>query len=216
MHETSWTRGSDAESRLEELLSIGELSGILLVRFCGSANKVREELPERSLRRWAQTRAVTVADVSGRLESPGLELALLCDLVYIREGAELGLPYSDVPLTAGLVRALGRAGSGALAQGLLGGATVGAGSAVDLGLAQRVLGDDDPLPLPEGVGVVALTAARDLVRSGARGQAAERLELATFRLIISCGEPAEGARAFLEKREARFRSWRQDADQNSE
>ena len=52
--------------------------------------------------------------------------------------------------------------------------------------------------------VASLTAARDLLRASARGSAGLALELATFRLLFAAGDPEEGARAFLEKRDPKF------------
>jgi enoyl-CoA hydratase/carnithine racemase len=42
------------------------------------------------------------------------------------------------------------------------------------------------------------------MRASARGSAGLALELATFRLLFAAGDPEEGARAFLEKRDPRF------------
>jgi enoyl-CoA hydratase/carnithine racemase len=52
--------------------------------------------------------------------------------------------------------------------------------------------------------VASLTAARDLMRASARGSAGLALELASFRLLFAAGDPEEGARAFLEKRDPEF------------
>ncbi|MCP4898929.1 MAG: enoyl-CoA delta isomerase 1 [bacterium] len=204
MQRRDWTPGKDAEIQLVELLAVARSIGVMVLGFPDSAVRSADEPAKGLLERWTQTRAVTVADVRGRLAQPDIEVALLCDLVYLRPGAEFALPESHQPPSSGLVWALGRAGGAALAEGLLGGGTLGAERAVEIGLAQQVLSVDEPIPLPTSAGIVALTAARDLVRSGAGGQAAEQLELATFRFVIACGEPREGARAFLEKREAQF------------
>ena len=60
------------------------------------------------------------------------------------------------------------------------------------------------LPLPSNLSVAALTTARDLMRSAISGGPGLALELASFRLLFAAGEPAEGARAFLEKRRPDF------------
>ena len=123
----------------------------------------------------------------------------------MRAGASLELPpVDDAPPSPAVVWAIARAGIRAAAVGLLQGGTIGAREARRCGLVHLVVEDAAPLPLPEPVSPAALTAARDLVRARTRGGPAEALELATFRFLFAAGDPEEGARAFLEKREAVF------------
>lgn len=204
VYEIEWTDGDDADARLERLLSVAESTGILVVRFSAKSLCDDRTFPRDTLSRWSTSRAVTVADIRSSLANPALELALLSDLVYLRESASLRLPDPKVPLSEGLVRCLSRVGSGAFAAGALENAEMNSERAVQLGVVHGVLAHDAPLPLPDPASIVALTAARDLMRCSARGVAADRLEIATFRFLVACGEPAEGARAFLEKRVARF------------
>jgi enoyl-CoA hydratase/carnithine racemase len=103
-----------------------------------------------------------------------------------------------------VIWALGRAGRAALARGLLEVDELSAVDAVALGVAAGVVADDQPLPLPKSISVASLTAARDLMRASARGSAGLALELASFRLLFAAGDPEEGARAFLEKRDPEF------------
>jgi enoyl-CoA hydratase/carnithine racemase len=147
---------------------------------------------------------VTVADVAGDLVGPALEVALCCDLVYLRQGVQLGLPAPEEAPPAGLLWALARAGRPALARGLLGAATVAAEEAVAVGLAHAVVARERPLPLPQSRSVSALTAARDLMRTRSPRSSALQLELATFQLLFATAHPQEGARAFLDDREPRF------------
>ena len=176
--------------------------GLLVVTF--DRDDGSDPVPWPVLEPWTRSRAVTVADVRADLSGGGLEVALCSDLVYLRVGAHLGLPPGPLVPGAGLVWALGRAGRAALDRGLLGDGRIGGAEAVELGLAQRVLAGHEGLPLPEPHSVVALTAARDLARAGAGGAGALQLELATFRLLFATGEPQEGARAFVEKRDPEF------------
>jgi enoyl-CoA hydratase/carnithine racemase len=76
--------------------------------------------------------------------------------------------------------------------------------AVVLGLATAEVAEDCPLPIPDDASVASLTAARDLMRASARGSSGLALELASFRLLFAAGDPEEGARAFLEKRDPKF------------
>ena len=161
-------------------------------------------IPWPRLERWTRTRAVTVADIAASLAVPELEIALTADLVFMREGTRLLLPAGHRPPSAGLVWALGRAGRGALARGLLTDEPVTASEAVDLGLAHGVLEDGDRLPVPGAYSVAAATAARDLMRARAGDAAGLALEEATFRLLFAVGDANEGARAFLERRQPDF------------
>ena len=131
---------------------------------------------------------------------PALDIALCSDLVYLRRGVELSLAPGEV--SAGLVWALGRAGRAALARGLLDPTPLGADEAVRLGLAQRVLDDGESPMVSDAASVVALSTARDLMRSsvGARSE----IELASFRLLFASGDPGEGARAFFDRRSPEF------------
>jgi enoyl-CoA hydratase len=163
-----------------------------------------EPLPWSALEPWTRSRAVTVAKVAGRLASPALDVALNSDLVYLHPHAILDLASSTAPPSAGVVWALGRAGRAALARGLLKPAGISASEGVSLGLASGMVDSNAGLPLPTGISMASLTVARDLMRSRARGSAGLALELASFRLLFAAGEPNEGARAFLEKREPHF------------
>lgn len=175
---------------------------MLVVRFASPSTA--PPVGWRRLEPWTRTRAVTVADIATTLARGSLEVALLADLVFLRQGATLQLPGpAEVP-SAGLLWALGRAGRAALAAGLLMPSRLEAARAVELGLAQAVLAPGEPVPIPGSASVTALTAARDLARAEMSGSAGLGLERATFRFLFAAGDPEEGARAFLDKREPRF------------
>jgi len=195
----------DSRDQLRSLVEGARKPGLMVVAF--ATNHSGDPLPWPELERWTRSRAVTVADINGRLELPALEVALCSDLVYLREGAVLGLPDAECRPSAGMVWALSRAGRPALAAGLLGGGPLAAIEARRVGLAQEVVAPHGELPLPASPGLAALTAARDLMRSRASGAAGLALELATFRLLFASGEPAEGARAFLDRRSPQFEDW---------
>lgn len=205
-----WTLDRPAADQLRELAIVARAPGILVVRFQNVA--ADGAVPWTVLEAWTRSRAVTVADIGGELGGAGLEVALCCDLVFVRDGASLVLPGVERPPAAGLLWALTRAGSGALARALLDGGSVPAGEAVRLGLAHQVVAAAAALPLPDPASTAALTSARDLMRSRAGGSAGRALELATFRLLFAAGDPEEGARAFLERRAPRFKSGDDDGD----
>jgi len=198
-----WDPERSASDQIRELLAEARDLGPLVVRFPDGGGD--GSVPSRLLDEWSRSRAVTIADVAGTVRSPALDCALCCDLVFMRVDAALELPAADgPPPSAAVVWALARAGVRAARIGLLEGGRIGAAEAVASGLAHEVVPADGELPLPRPASVAAMTAARDLVRSRAGGGPAEALELATFRLLFAAGDPEEGARAFLEKREAVF------------
>lgn len=196
-----WDAGVGS-AHLAELVARAASPGRLIVRF--ESVPPAPPLSWSELDPWTRTRAVTVADIAAPLASPALDVALCCDVVFIRRKGELRLPDPAARPSAGLVWALGRAGRPALARGLLGGGTLTPDEAVRLGLAAATIGDSDRLPWTADGSIAAVTAARDLLRAGVAGEGARTLELATFRWLFAVGDPEEGARAFLEKREARF------------
>lgn len=189
----------------EQLAGIGheiDSLGYLVVNYPEGGNG--ERLRWSMVERWIQSRAVTVADVSGELKSPALDIAVCSDLVFVRPECAFVLSDDGGPPSDGVIWALGRAGRAALARGLLEGHTLPARDAVTVGLANAIVERGEPLPLPDSTSAGALTAARDLMRASARGSAGLALELATFRLLFAAGDPEEGARAFLEKRDPDF------------
>jgi enoyl-CoA hydratase/carnithine racemase len=189
-------------AQLAELTAAAADLGFLTVEF--EEGRGGSPVPWRVLSGWTRARSVTVADIRGSLASSALDVALCCDLVYLRTEALLQLAAPGSEPSAGVLWALGRRGRRALARGLLDATALSASEAVGVGLAEAVVDASRPLPLPEASSVAALTAARDLVRSAATGRAGLGLELATFRLLFSTGDPGEGARAFLEKRRPDF------------
>lgn len=192
---------SGGPGRLAELVAEAAGPGVVCVAFDGSGDG--GPVPWAVLEPWTACRAVTVADVRSPLGSPGLEVALTCDLVIAREGVRLELPAGERAVPSGVVWAAGRAGRAALARVLLTDAPVEAPEALALGLVHRVVPPGADLPVDDGLSSAAATAARDLMRAHRRG-APGALELATFRLLFAIGDPAEGARAFLERRAPEF------------
>jgi enoyl-CoA hydratase/carnithine racemase len=202
MRRIGWNHEEDVGKQVASLVAETRELGYLVVSF--RRGGTGEPLPWSELERWTRSRAVTVADVAGELSSPALDVALCSDLVYLRPRARLRLAASGGPPSDGVIWALGRAGRAALARGLLELDDLSTIDAVMLGVATGTVQEDEPLPLPELMSVASLTAARDLMRASARGSAGLALELASFRLLFAAGDPEEGARAFLEKRDPKF------------
>lgn len=197
-----WRSCKEPTTQLRELLKATAEIGILVVEFGGDSTG--PPLPWETIEPWTRTRAVTAADVREDLCGPGLDVALCCDLVYLREGTVLDFPAGGVPTTAGQTWALSRAGRPALVHGLLTGGPITGPDAVRTGLAHELVPAGRPLPIPSTLSIGALTAARDLMRCRVAQGPGRALELATFRLLFAAGDPEEGARAFLEKRRPRF------------
>ncbi len=202
MKRIEWNHEEDAGAQVVAMAAETREIGYIVVAFPEGGGG--EPLPWSALEQWTRSRGVTVTDVTGELSSPALDVALCSDLVYLRPQAGLRLAASVGPPSDGVIWALGRAGRAALARGLLEVEDLAAADAVSLGVATGVVPADEPLPLPKTMSVASLTAARDLMRASARGSAGLALELASFRLLFAAGDPEEGARAFLEKRDPRF------------
>jgi len=198
----NWSSDGEARRQLVDLVERAAEPGVVVIRFDGGAGS--GELSWADLEPWRRSRAVTVAAVAGDLQPPALDVALLCDLVFVQAGASISFGRIDQPPTAGMALALARAGRVALARGLLEGGRISAEEAVRIGLAHETVASADQLPLPDPSSVAAMTAARDLMRSGATGEPGRALELATFRLLFASGDPEEGARAFLDRRPPTF------------
>lgn len=202
MNAVQWHNDDDPVQQLRDIVTRATEPGLMVIRFGGGP--ASDSLAWKDLEPWTRSRAVTVSLIEGDLETPGLDIALLCDLVFISSEANIVLDALDVPPSRGIVWALARAGRAALARGLLDDGRLGPEEAVRLGLAHEVVGATDELPLPSPSSLAALTAARDLMRSRASGESGRALELATFRLLFASGDPEEGARAFLERRAPDF------------
>ena len=203
MRRIEWDHGEEVGTQLTALVSKSSEIGYLVVAFPEGGDG--RPLAWSTLEPWTRSRAVTVADVTGALASPALDVALCSDLVYLRPRAVLRLSsLSPAPPSDGVIWALGRAGRAALARGLLELGDLSDADSVALGVATGIVAADESLPLPESMSVASLTAARDLMRAAAHGSSGLALELASFRLLFAAGDPEEGARAFLEKRDPVF------------
>ncbi len=193
--------GSSPVRELTELREQLERPGVLVVSFRPDGDENDScALEWGVLESLTRSRVVSVADMKGTVRGADRDVALCCDLVYLRSGAVVRLPEVDQPPTPGLVWALSRAGGAALWRGLTGDSVLTADEAVAVGLATAVVGHGESLPLPKKASLASLIATRDLLRCRLGRGPGCALELATFRLMFAVGDPGEGAAAFLEGR----------------
>jgi enoyl-CoA hydratase len=161
-------------------------------------------------------RVPTIAAVNGYALGGGCELACACDWIYASEKARFGQPEVNLGILPGfggtsrLVRRVGLAWAKEL---VLTGAPVPAEEALRIGLANRVLPQDELLPraLAAGEtiaakGPVAVALAKRVMQEGqdVDARTAHALEQQAFGLVFSTEDRGEGIAAFLEKRDPKF------------
>ena len=197
-----WNHRDEPQEQAARILGAASEIGLLAVEFASGGDGT--PAPWSVVEPLTRCRAVTLAIVEGSLSSPALDIAVCCDLVCLLPGARLRFAVGSGPPSPAVIWALGRAGRRALARGLLSTADCDAPEAVEIGIAHLVLRDRADLPVLGPSSLNAVTTARDLVRSAVPGGAGMALELASFRLMFAAGDPAEGAAAFLAKRDPVF------------
>ena len=158
----------------------------------------------------------TIAAVNGYALGGGLELAVACDMIFASENAKLGLPEVTLGVTPGfggtqrLVRLVGKLRAKEI---IFTGEMVDAQTACRIGLVNEVVPQAQLLAHCKKVaakiaerGPLAIARAKRLVERGYDMplRAANRQEAETFALLFDTQDRAEGMKAFLEKRPARF------------
>src|SRR5437870_6377446 len=160
--------------------------------------------------------AATIAAVNGYALGGGLELAVACDMIFASQNARLGLPEVSLGVTPGfggtqrLVRLVGKLRAKEM---IFTGDMVDAKTALDIGLLNAILPREQLLAHCIQVagkiaskGPLAVARAKRLVERGydIPLRSANRQEAETFALLFDTQDRAEGMRAFLEKRPAKF------------
>lgn len=174
------------------------------------------------VRQW--TDKPTIAAVNGPALGGGLEIALACDLVVASESAIFGLPESHWGLFAaagGAVRIHHLIGMRRALEMVLTGAPIDAVTALEWGLVNRVVPQDDTLQtaialaaLIASNGPRAVQVAKRAVHQAATdgslwgadwsGVHAWEVSSAIAPAVFASAEGLEGMRAFAEKREPRW------------
>ncbi|MEN9978825.1 MAG: enoyl-CoA hydratase-related protein [candidate division WOR-3 bacterium] len=186
---------------------IAEMSG-----FSALAARRFAQQGHRCLDKIARIEKVVIAAINGFALGGGCELALACDLRIMVEGAKIGQPEVNlglIPGFGGTQRLARLVGPGIAKELIFSGEPVDAAEAWRIGLVNRVVKPEELLSV----------AAEVAERIASRGPAAVRLakacinhgldtdlqtgcayEIEAFGVCFASGEPAEGTRAFLEKR----------------
>jgi enoyl-CoA hydratase len=166
--------------------------------------------------RVAEARKPVVAAVAGFALGGGCELALQCDLIIAADNAKFGQPEIKLGIIPGiggtqrLTRAVGKAKAMDL---ILTGRMMDAVEAERAGIVARIVPAasliEEALKVAEAIASMSLPsvlAAKEAVNRAFETSLAEgvRFERRIFHSLFATQDQAEGMRAFVEKRPARF------------
>lgn len=158
-----------------------------------------------------------IAAINGFALGGGLEIALMCDILVVGEGAQLGLPEIRVGVMPGaggtqrLTKLVGKHRAMLMA---LTAEIVSGKQAYELGMASKVVADE--AVLEEALAIAKRIASfppigaemiKEMIQTAAE-QGMENtmaLERKSFALLFSTEDQKEGAKAFLEKRKPIFK-----------
>src|SRR5881296_1699920 len=156
-----------------------------------------------------------IAAGNGPCLGAGFELALACDLRVAAASATFGLPEVRVGVPSVIQAALlpPMVGPGRAAEMLLTGAPITAATALDWGLVNRVVADDQLRATAEELAAAILAAGPEAIRlqkelivrwRESDLPTAVRHGINAFAAAYATGEPLEGMSAYLEKRHPNF------------
>ena len=190
---------------------IGELAGQSAVE-----GKARSERGQRVFRRFETSPKPTLAAVNGFALGGGCELAMACHMRIASEAAKFGQPevkLGIVPGYGGSQRLPRLVGKGRALQLLLTGEIIDAAEAYRIGLVNRVVPGSELLAAARALlttilaqGPLAVAHCLAVVDRGLDMglDDAIALEASYFGVLSATQDKAEGMRAFLEKRPAKF------------
>lgn len=178
--------------------------------------RARMKAGHRLVRLLASAEKPVVAAVEGPAMGGGAGLALLADAIVMGAGAVVGFPYFKIGLVPdyGLFHTLPRRIGGGHARRLFNtAAVVKAEDALRIGLVDRVVDDahvqSAALDLANDLAVLPALAfsltKQQLAQMPVSLDAALEMEALAQAIAFGSDDHAEGARAFLEKRRARYR-----------
>lgn len=166
---------------------------------------------------FAESSKPVIAAVNGDALGGGLALALAADIRIAAEGARFGLPESDSDLlpVGGAVQRLARlVGRGRALEMVLTGEPIDAAEALRIGLVGEVVARGDLDARTQAIaerlaerGPLALQYAKEAIVRGLDMPLEQALRFETDLTVIlqTTEDRAEGVRAFLEKRRAKFK-----------
>ncbi|MCX7785189.1 MAG: enoyl-CoA hydratase-related protein [candidate division WOR-3 bacterium] len=157
-----------------------------------------------------------IAAINGFALGGGCEIALACDIRILSENAKIGQPEVNlgiIPGFGGTQRLARLCGAGIAKELIYTGDMIDAQEAYRIGLANKVVPAEKLIESAKEMakkimnkGPLAIRMTKTIINRGldANLETAKELEIETFALCFSTGEPKEGMSAFLEKRKA---SW---------
>ena len=166
--------------------------------------------------RLLKLRQPTIAAVNGFALGGGCEFASACDFIYASETAKFGQPEVNLGIVPGyggtqiLARQIGKAMAKEL---IFSGKIIGAHEALEVGLVNKVCLPDKLLEevltvarLIVSRAPLAVAEAKKAIEEGYAKELSEALdvECKAFSNTFDTEDQKEGARAFLEKRKAKF------------
>ena len=166
----------------------------------------------RALGKIANSEKPVIAAVNGFALGGGCEIALACDIRVLADTVKIGQPEVNlglIPGFGGTQRLARLVGPGIAKELILTADAIDAAEALRIGLANKVVpGDKLMATVTEmakkiaGKGPTAVRYAKTCISRGLDVDLAtgNSFEIETFGMCFSTGEPAEGTKAFLEKR----------------
>lgn len=171
----------------------------------------------RCLMKIATIEKVVIAAINGFALGGGCELALACDLRIIAAGAKIGQPEVNLGLLPGFggTQRLARlVGPGVAKELIFTGDAIDADTALRIGLVNMVVKPEELISAVTNLakkiaekGPHAVRLAKSCINRGLDTDLGTgcAYEIEAFGLCFASGEPADGTRAFLEKRKPNWK-----------
>lgn len=225
---------ADLEAAVSEVEANGQISALIITGE-GRSFVAGADIGEQSVldleggRKWGQRGSTlmrriekleipTIAAVNGFALGGGCELALSCDIIIAGEKAKFGQPEVGLGITpgfSGTQRLPRRVGIGKAKELIFTGRMIGAAEALEIGLANKVVPQEDLMSEATAMaGAIAKNAPLAVKYSKAaiaRGLEMDiddgiAMENELFAMCFASEDQKEGMQAFLEKRPADFKN----------